>query len=84
MELHFPEYIGRWSPKDVLGGFWDIGSLVTIALSDVLIDKKSIKLNHIRQLITVLNQILQRRNEFLAKYKVLLSLSPCARVRVRA
>lgn len=42
---------------------------VLIDLADVLIEKKSIKLNDLRQYINLFKEILAFRNEFLAKHK---------------
>lgn len=69
VELHRPKLIERWVPSNQIAGFWDISSHVLIDLSDVLIEKKSIKLPDLRQYINLFREILAFRNEFLATHK---------------
>ncbi|KAL6048750.1 Neurofibromin 1 [Balamuthia mandrillaris] len=67
--LHKPENIARWCSSDVINGFWDISSAVNISIATVLAEREDLEINDSRQLIGVLKQILELRNEFLAKHK---------------
>lgn len=65
LEFHKPMYIEKWVPKSVVASFWEISSCVNIALANILIDGKELKPASILKVITLLEEILSRRNTFL-------------------
>lgn len=69
LELHVPGNIERWSAKSTINGFWEISSSVNVTLANGLIDQKDIKSDQIQKLVTLLESILIRRNQFLERFK---------------
>jgi predicted RNA-binding Zn ribbon-like protein len=66
LELHKPENISRWSTDaNLVNAFWTIGSSVTIALANVLIEHKDLTSTQVQSLLAHLESILRSRNEFL-------------------
>eukprot|EP01132_Coremiostelium_polycephalum_P003622 gene3622-4511_t len=79
LKFHNPIHIESWSAKNMINGFWEISSAVNVSLANALIEQKDIKAEQIQKLVTLLEEILIRRNQFLDKYKE--NLRPEASVR---
>ncbi|EGG19811.1 neurofibromin [Cavenderia fasciculata] len=79
LKFHNAVYIEAWYEKKMINGFWEISSAVNISLANALIDMKDAKYEQIQKLVTLLEEILLRRNAFLEKSKE--SLRPEASVR---
>ncbi|KAF2077194.1 hypothetical protein CYY_001515 [Polysphondylium violaceum] len=69
LKFHSPSNIESWSAKNMINGFWEISSAVNVSLANTLIEQKEIKAEQIQKLVTLLEEILIRRNHFLEKYK---------------
>ncbi|KYR01829.1 hypothetical protein DLAC_01846 [Tieghemostelium lacteum] len=69
LKFHKPLHIESWFAKGQVSGFWEISSAVNVSLANTLIEQKDIKAEQIQKLVTLLEEILLRRNEFLDKYK---------------
>eukprot|EP01119_Soliformovum_irregulare_P019017 TRINITY_DN5943_c0_g1_i1.p1 TRINITY_DN5943_c0_g1~~TRINITY_DN5943_c0_g1_i1.p1 ORF type:complete len:2529 (-),score=855.67 TRINITY_DN5943_c0_g1_i1:42-7628(-) len=65
LNFHKPEFIERWCVKNVINGFWEISSIVNVTLADVLIERQDLTSADALKMITILEEILIRRNEFL-------------------
>lgn len=59
----------RWCPKDIHAGFWEISSAVNATLANILVSQKDLKVKEIQKLVSLLEEILVRRTEFLRKQK---------------
>lgn len=68
LELHKPQYISKWC--NMLNGVWEISASVNIALANILMDRKEIKVEQTLRAVTLLEELLRRNNEFLLNYKV--------------
>ncbi|EFA82125.1 neurofibromin [Heterostelium album PN500] len=79
LKFHNPIYIDSWYEKKMINGFWEISSAVNVSLANALIEQKETKAGQVQKLITLLEEILIRRNAFLDKSKD--TLRPEASVR---
>ncbi|GAM17779.1 hypothetical protein SAMD00019534_009540 [Acytostelium subglobosum LB1] len=69
LKFHNATYIDCWYERRMINGFWEISSAVNVSLANALIEQKEIKAGQIQKLITLLEEILIRRNAFLDKSK---------------
>jgi len=69
VELHRPVYIEKWCARSVSNGFWEITSAVNSTIASALIVQKDIKIVQIQRLVTLIELILMRRNEYLENFK---------------
>eukprot|EP01133_Synstelium_polycarpum_P017457 gene17457-20830_t len=79
LKFHDPVHIESWYEKKMINGFWEISSAVNVSLANALLEQKDSRAEHIQRLVTLLEEILIRRNAFLEKSKE--TLRPEAAVR---
>jgi hypothetical protein len=69
-EFHKTVYIEKWTIKLTVAAFWEISPSITSALAVVLIEGKELRPAIVLKMMTLLEEILQLRNEFLRSRQV--------------
>jgi len=80
INVHDPENIRRWTAEDaeLIPTFWLISSKVNSTLAASLIGRRDIRADEVQALVTLIEEILRRRNEFLTFFGGEVRPSPTA------
>lgn len=66
--FHQTQNINKWCPSKIIVGFWDVSCQVNTQLSNILIESKDMKTSSILRVMSLLENILEYRNNFLKTY----------------